>query len=87
MDAYKATEIAYKNGYAAGRESILRETNIYALGEGEHITRCQKCKTQLIFNHTHVRHECYINRFEPEYLDIITCPKCNSDIVITTGII
>ena len=55
MNPIVATEIAYKNGYAAGRESALRTAPIYALSEDEHITRCAKCKSQLIFNYLHVK--------------------------------
>ena len=87
MDPIVATEIAYKNGYAAGRESVLRTATIYALSEDEHITRCAKCKSQLIFNYLHVKRETYYNHIGEETLDVIYCPKCNSRIILPTGVI
>lgn len=87
MDPNKATEIAYKNGYTAGRNSALHEATIYALGDDEHITRCWNCKTQLIFNYTHVKHETFYNHRGSEHLDVLYCPKCNSRIILPLGVV
>lgn len=87
MSPNKATEIAYKNGYAAGRDSALRATSIYAISEDEHITRCWNCKTQLIFNYTHVKHETFYNHRGSEHLDVLYCPKCNSRIILPPGVV
>ena len=87
MDPNTATKIAYKYGYEAGRADAFKATSIYALSEDEHITRCAKCKSQLLFNHNHVKHETYYNHIEKENIDIIYCPKCNSRIILPTGLV
>lgn len=87
MDPNKATEIAYKNGYAAGCNSVLHTNSIYAMSEDEHITRCWHCKTQLLFNYTHVKHETFYNHRGSEHLDVVYCPKCNSRIILPLGVI
>jgi DNA-directed RNA polymerase subunit RPC12/RpoP len=87
MNPNTATEIAYKNGYAAGRADAFKTVSIYTLSEDEHITRCAKCKSQLLFNHLHVKHETYYNHIGEETLDVIYCPKCNSRIILPTGIV
>ena len=87
MDPTIATEIAYKNGYAAGRDSALKSVSVYALSNDEHITRCWNCRKQLIFNYTHIKHETYVSKYKKEYLDVIFCPECNSRIVIPTGVV
>ena len=87
MNPNTATEIAYKNGYAAGRADAFKAASIYILSEDEHITRCAKCKSQLLFNRLHVNHETYYNHIGEENLDVIYCPKCNSRIILPTGIV
>lgn len=87
MGPNKATEIAYKNGYAASRDSALHTASIYAMSEDEHITRCWNCKTQLIFNYTHVKHETFYNHQGSEHLDVLYCPKCNSRIILPFGVV
>ena len=78
MDPIIATEIAYKNGYAAGRDSALRGATVYALNDDEHITRCWHCKAQLIFNYSHAKHESQ----DANHYEFIKCPRCNSKIIL-----
>jgi uncharacterized protein with PIN domain len=87
MDRNIALKIAYKNGYADGRDSALHTASIYAVSEDEHITRCRGCRTQLIFNYTHVEHETLQNQMGTEYLDVLYCPKCSSRIILPLGVV
>ena len=86
MSPIKIAENAYKNGYSAGRKSTIQAT-VYALSEEEHTTRCKNCRSQLLFNTNHIKHETIYHNGHAEYLDIIICPKCNAEITLPAGII
>lgn len=86
MSPLKIAENAYKSGYSAGRKSTIQAT-VYALSGEEHITRCKNCKSQLLFNALHIKHETVYNNNHTEYLDTIICPKCNAKITFPAGIL
>lgn len=86
MSPIKIAENAYKNGYSAGRKSTIQAT-VYALSEEEHTTRCKNCRSQLLFNTNHIKHETIYHNGHTEYLDIIICSKCNNEIALPAGII